>query len=193
MSNRHLRLPAVLATALMFMVLLPGCADSATTVIPGTGDPGTGTGLTDTGSGTTDPCVQDAAPASATQLAMLDALNQYRASRGLAALANSRILEQAATAHAVDMYNRGFFDHINPDGDGPLERAVGAGFCRMRTIGENIAWNQASVADVQLAWQNSPGHNANMISTEFRYVGMGYYDSPAGPYYVQVFGDVFPE
>jgi len=49
------------------------------------------------------------------------------------------------------------------------------------------------VAEVQTAWENSPGHNANMINENFRYVGMGYYFSANGPYYVQLFGNVMPE
>ncbi|MBI4579423.1 MAG: RNA polymerase, partial [Planctomycetes bacterium] len=92
------------------------------------------------------------------------------------------------------MYQRDFFDHVNPDGNGPDDRAVAAGFCRMRMIGENIAWNYPDVAAVQDGWEDSPGHRANMVNDGFRYyVGMGYYDSPNGPYYVQLFGDVFPE
>lgn len=138
-----------------------------------------------------DPCLQVGQPASPTHESMFDALNNYRASKGLSTLAYSKVLEKAANAHAKDMFDRDFFDHDNPDGDGPADRALDAGFCRARAIGENIAWNQRSVSEVQVAWQNSPGHDANMVSTEYRYVGMGYYLSQKGPYYVQLFGDAF--
>jgi len=140
-----------------------------------------------------DPCVAVGAPVSATHREMFEALNAYRLSQGRSALEYSRVLEAAADAHARDMYDRDFFNHTNPDGDGPLERAAAAGFCRIHAIGENIAWNQRDVAEVQEAWENSPGHNANMLSTSYRYVGMGYYHSPVGPFWVQEFGDVFPE
>lgn len=140
-----------------------------------------------------DPCVDVGTPISATHHDMFEALNEYRLSQGRSELEYSKVLEEAADAHARDMYERGFFDHVNPDGDGPLERGEAAGFCRMHAIGENIAWNQRDVAEVQEAWENSPGHNANMLSTNYRYVGMGYYLSPVGPYWVQVFGNVFPE
>lgn len=186
------------------LLLCAGCVDLGTTGLPlGTGsDPtgnnGSGTsGSNNSGNTTnpdaTDPCLQVGQPASPTHQAMFDALNNYRASKGLATLSYSKVLEKAANAHAKDMYDRNFFDHTNPDGDGPADRAIDAGFCRTRAIGENIAWNQPTVSEVQIAWQNSPGHDANMVSTEFRYVGMGYYLSQNGPYYVQLFGDVFPD
>lgn len=204
-----------IAPALWLGVLAfsPGCAEPGTVgpPLPGLGDdpadstpgqsqtPSGGSsnpgGSTTSGGGTANPdasdrCVQVGQPASASHRQMFEALNAYRSSKGLPALAYSKILERAADGHALDMYNRNFFDHTNPDGDGPGERAIDAGFCRATAVGENIAWNQRSVSEVQVAWQNSPGHNANMVSTSYQYVGMGYYFSANGPYYVQLFGDV---
>ncbi len=141
----------------------------------------------------TDPCILVGQPASPIHQQMFEALNDFRVSKGLAKLRYSKVLEKAANAHALDMYTRDFFDHINPDGDGPLERALDAGFCRVGMIGENIAWNYPTVADVQTGWENSPHHYENMALPEFTLVGMGYFFSANGPYYVQLFGDVFDE
>jgi N-acetylneuraminic acid mutarotase len=47
-------------------------------------------------------------------------------------------LIQAATLDAQDMNNRGFFDHINPDGLGPSERVAATGFGAQQ-VGEAIA------------------------------------------------------
>jgi len=192
-------------------VFLPvtGCVDMGTLGLPVPADSGTDptgggpVGGTSGPSGSTssggtadpdasDPCVQTGLPASPTHREMFEALNRYRSSRSLATLSYSKVLERAANAHALDMYRRDYFDHTSPDGKGPMDRAVAAGFCRVLMIGENLAWNQQSVAEVQTAWQNSPGHNANMINANYRYVGMGYYLSDRGPYYVQLFGNVLP-
>lgn len=181
---------------------LPIPADTASDTDPETENPSTPSGGSHTGgsSGTStanpdvsDPCLQVGEPASPSHREMFTALNQYRKSKGLAQLSYSKVLEKAANAHAIDLYRRDFFDHTNPDGDGPLDRAIAAGFCRAYMIGENIAWNQQSVTEVQQAWEQSPGHNANMINPQYRYVGMGYYFSANGPYYVQLFGTVTPD
>lgn len=162
----------------------------------GTGGDGTGgesTGGAPADPDVSDPCVQQGMPVSAVHQQMLDAMNAFRRSQGLNECEYSKVLERAANAHAKDMYDRDFFDHTNPSGEGPGDRAIDAGFCRARLVGENIAWNYQSVAAVQTGWENSPPHRENLVNPGFRYVGMGYYLSPNGPYYVQLFGDVFDE
>ena len=167
---------------IVFIVVFSTACAPTSPVIPVIPTPGTAN----------DTCASVGSPSSATQLQMFNAVNTWRQQNGLATLAYSTKLEQAANAQAQDMYTRHFFDHTNPDGKGPLDRANDVGFCTTssRTVGENIAWNQQTVADVQTAWQNSPGHNENMLRPAFEYVGMGYYNSPDGPYWVQLFGGV---
>ena len=129
---------------------------------------------------------------TATQQSMLSALNSYRVANGLDALLYSDTLEEAASFQAQDMYVRDFFNHTNPDGEGPMDRAIAAGFCDPRMVGENIAYGYQSVNDVQVGWQNSPGHNANMLKNDYVFVGMGHYTSPLGvQYWVQLFGTTF--
>lgn len=129
---------------------------------------------------------------TAIQQSMLEAINGYRLASGLDELLYSDTLEEAASFQARDMYVRGFFDHTNPDGEGPMDRAVAAGFCSPRLVGENIAYGQQSVNEVQVGWQNSPGHNANMLRADFVFVGMGHYAAPSGTrYWVQLFGTPF--
>lgn len=154
--------------------------------------PGGGTGLPGgsiTGGGDSGYCEPVGLPDTTTQQQMLTALNAYRVSSGLSELIYSDTLEEAAQSHARDMYERSFFDHTNPDGDGPLQRAIAAGFCDPRLVGENIAFGYTSVSAVQAGWESSPGHNANMLNTEVVFVGMGHYLAPTGTrYWVQVFG-----
>lgn len=181
-----------------------GCG-SQTPLLPGGGlpfsDPDSTTGSDeDSGtSGIADDASQESGycepignPGSGTQKDMLDEINRYRTSQGRAALLYSKTLESAAEDHARDMAARDFFDHTNPDGDGPLERAQHAGFCSPRLVGENIAWGQGALttpAEVQDGWEDSPGHNANMLKEDFVFVGMAHYVTPdAKHFWVQVFG-----
>jgi uncharacterized protein YkwD len=128
-------------------------------------------------------------PDSVSQQQMYQALNSYRVANGQQELQYSDALEDAAQFQARDLYERNFFDHISPDGGTPWDRAVAAGFCEPSWIGENIAKGQRSVMEVQVGWQHSPGHNANMLRDIFTCVGMGHYPSPLGVnYWVQLFG-----
>lgn len=175
--------------ALGLLVSLPACIGGFP--LPGTGGfPDVlGDDANDPGVGASGYCEPIGTPDTNTQQQMLNALNNYRIENGLAALMYSDTLEQAAQAHAQDMSFRNFFDHTNPDGDGPFDRAVAAGFCHAMMIGENIAYGQQSVAEVQNGWEGSPGHNANMLHAQYTFVGMGYYVSLLGErYWVQLFG-----
>ena len=122
-----------------------------------------------------------------------DELNAYRQASGVPTLRYSATLEEAADAHAKDMYVRGFFGHINPDGETPGERAVDAGFCH-EYGGENLAYGlnaMATAAEATAALKNSPGHNENMLRAGFVTVGIGYYHVNVGLdhyyYWVQLF------
>lgn len=123
---------------------------------------------------------------------MLDALNLYRLQNGLNALKYSKKLETSADAYVRDLYTRNFFDHFNPEGEGPGDRAFAAGFCH-QYVGENLAAGQQSVNAVMEAWKNSPGHNRNMLDADYVYVGMGYYQAPNGRmFWAQEFGLELP-
>ena len=132
-------------------------------------------------------CAQVGAPASATHLEMFEALNEYREKNGLEPLIYSQTLEAAADAQALDLWVRNFFDHTNPDGLGPADRALREGFCH-RYVGENIAAGQFTVEHVMQAWEDSPSHNENMLEANYVYVGMGHSTDGRGrQYWAQVF------
>lgn len=124
-------------------------------------------------------CVQTGDPAGLTERAMLDALNLYRIENGLSPLIYSKKLEAAARTHLQDIYSRGYFDHVTPEGDDPGDRALAAGFCH-RYVGENLAAGQPTVAAVMEAWKKSASHNQNMLVEDYVYVGMGFYQAPTG-------------
>jgi uncharacterized protein YkwD len=165
----------------LLALMISGCPQDPTGILPTSGTSGT---TVDSGY-----CEPTTTPRTTTHQAMLEALNNYRVANGLSELLYSPTLEAAADAHAEDMFVRSFFDHTNPDGDGPLDRAIAAGFCSPRYVGENIAFRQWTVTQVQQEWQDSPGHDANMLTAEYVFVGMGYYRDVFGQkYWVQLFG-----
>lgn len=83
-------------------------------------------------------------------------------------------LECAARVHSRDMVVRDFFDHDNPDGDGPAERMIAAGV-ELGSWGENIAAGSATAEAAVAQWMDSDGHCANFMNPNFRYIGIGYF------------------
>ena len=94
-------------------------------------------------------------------------------------------LQIAAVAHSLDMRQRGFFDHDNPDGESPFDRMDAVGY-QYRSAGENIAWaggyrDANSPAQIQRhhdgLWE-SDGHQRNFMSNGFSEIGMGVVTGP---------------
>ncbi|WP_287815968.1 CAP domain-containing protein [Pseudomonas sp.] len=105
-------------------------------------------------------------------------------------LAWNATLAQVAQAHAQDMANRNYFDHLDHDGHTPGDRAELAGY-NAQALGENIAAGQDSVAKVVAGWLASPGHCANLMNPQFRDLGAAYATDPksdAGIYWTGMFG-----
>lgn len=97
-------------------------------------------------------------------------------------------LNQAAQYHAQDMVNRNYFNHRNPDGLKVGDRATRFGY-NWRSIGENIAAGQATPAEVVDGWLKSPGHCANIMSANFKELGVAFGAKDGLAYtWVQVFG-----
>ena len=137
-------------------------------------------------------CVEVGQPGTSVHRSMFEALNLYRRQNGLDPLTYSKSLERAENAHVRDLWERNFFDHVNPDGFRPGDRALEAGFCH-EFVGENIAAGQVSVEAVMDSWKNSPDHDENMLHPDFAYVGMGFFLDPTGrPYWGQLFAFDLP-
>ncbi|MEV5387600.1 sigma-70 family RNA polymerase sigma factor [Streptomyces sp. NPDC052721] len=129
-----------------------------------------------------------AQPAPTGTVAQVVALvNQERAAAGCGPVTEDPRLDTAAQGHSDDMAARGFFDHADPDGDGPGERITAAGY-RWSTYGENIAKGQQTPQAVMDSWMNSPGHRANILNCAFKNIGVGVHDGSGGPWWTQAFG-----
>lgn len=127
------------------------------------------------------PTAEQAAAATVVSL-----VNQQRARAGCSPLKADASLAALATAFSDDMAARGFFDHTDPDGRSPWDRAARAGVGNLG--GENIARGQADAKAVMEAWMNSPGHRANILNCDYKTLGVGVHFGEGGPWWTQDFG-----
>ncbi len=112
---------------------------------------------------------------------VLQLVNQFRAENNLPALKANAFLNRAAMAHARNMLSRDFFSHIDPDGNGPGERAKAAGY-RFSRVLENIAAGQRTPRDVVNAWiASKQGHREAMLDPSVTELGIGYVFAPFDP------------
>lgn len=98
--------------------------------------------------------------------------NEIREEHGLCVLEWNDTLAKAAYKHSLDMVNRNFFDHENPDGESPIDRIRNEGLIFF-TAAENIAAGQSSPQAVVKAWMESEGHRANILNPDLKQIGVG--------------------
>lgn len=108
---------------------------------------------------------------SAAEVAVIaDALNRFRAEKGLAALAVSPQLARSANGYACALVARNEFSHTV--GGSAKTRMRKAG-CDARLVGENIAMGYRRGAQVFQQWLDSPGHRKVMSLDGVAIVGIG--------------------
>jgi uncharacterized protein YkwD len=106
-------------------------------------------------------------------------LNRVRAAHSLRPLRPSRALAASARRHSAQMGRRGFFDHDSADGTPfwrRIERFYGDTGFRRWAVGENIFWQSPrtlAAIGVIRSWMGSPGHRENVLSGQWRDVGVG--------------------
>lgn len=132
--------------------------------------------------------------------------NKERRGLGRKALKGHSALIKAARGHSRYMARTGSYSHTGAKGSSPFDRTKAAGY--FSPTGENI-WNvmpqrggggtwksrfrwksewQLGRAAV-ISWMNSPGHRQNLLSTEWKHIGVGVARGKRGRYYLtQNFG-----
>ncbi|WP_232792527.1 CAP domain-containing protein [Actinacidiphila yeochonensis] len=123
---------------------------------------------------------------AAARAQILTLVNQQRATAGCQPLTASSSLDTLAQNFSDDMAARGFFDHTDPDGHTPWDRAKALGITNLG--GENIAMGQADAQAVMDAWMNSAGHRANILDCDYKTLGVGVHFGTGGPWWTQDFG-----
>jgi uncharacterized protein YkwD len=126
---------------------------------------------------------------SAYELDIVRRINAIRASRGRRPLRVSRQLSAAAAYHTNQMGLRGFFEHDSANGAEfwkRIERFYPVLPGRSWSVGENIVWGAPSLSSAEAVreWMNSPPHRENILSSEWRQVGVGgaHFESAPGTY-----------
>jgi uncharacterized protein YkwD len=123
---------------------------------------------------------------------ILAGTNAERSARGLASLAVDSRLERAAQRHAQRMLAGRFYDHTDPWGRVPRDRARDEGFLAA-SIAENLARGLFGPREVIAHWMNSSGHRANLLAPQLTRVGIGCaYDASGDSedvLWVQLFAD----
>jgi uncharacterized protein YkwD len=126
---------------------------------------------------------------TAEEKAVIELTNAERkkADKGLEPLKMNPQLMEAARAHAANMAKQDKLDHVLDEKE-PVDRTKAAGY-KSRFVGENIAWNQKSPAQVVAGWMKSEGHRENILRPEYAEIGVAVVRNTKGqPYWVQVFG-----
>ena len=105
---------------------------------------------------------------------MLEMVNAERTKAGLNALKADPEIAQVARAHSRDMFARGYFSHVTPDGK-TLGDRVRAARVPFLSAGENLALGP-TLTICHEGLMNSPGHRANILHKSFNRLGIGILD-----------------
>ena len=105
---------------------------------------------------------------------MLEMVNNERIKAGLRPVKADPEMTRVARTHSQDMFVRGYFAHVNPNGKDPFDRMEDANV-RFMTAGENLALAQ-TVGIAHNNLMNSPGHRANILNPAFGRLGIGIMD-----------------
>jgi len=108
------------------------------------------------------------------EVKMLGLVNEERHKVGLPPLNADTVLRRVAIAHSADMFERGYFAHLTPEGKDPFDRMREA-HIRFYLAGENLALAQ-TLAIAHQGLMNSKGHRENILRTGFGRVGIGILD-----------------
>lgn len=97
--------------------------------------------------------------------------NEIRQEAGMFSLRLNPQLEQAALAKAADMVAKGYWEHFRPvDHKAPWDFIHEAGYDYV-VAGENLARGFRTPQGITQAWNASPTHRANLISSKYTEVG----------------------
>lgn len=103
----------------------------------------------------------------------LIALTNYeRVINKLSPLSTNDQLTKAAQAKALDLKNKGYFDHFRPgDEKKPWDFIEEAGY-QWRVAGENLARGYQTSGQVVAAWMASDTHRKNILNYRYEEIGI---------------------
>ena len=183
--------------ALCVSVLLPGCSGNIGTVTSGlTGSGSSAESTRSSLKGAKLAKLDDHAPVgtfekapkgalsdrdySGTQLEpqrALELINAYRKSKNLKPLTLDTRLTDAAKGHSRDLAKWDRISHYGSDGSNPWDRVKRAGY-NARLAAENVGTGQATIDEAFKGWQESPGHNKNLLLPDATQLGIALVQDP---------------
>jgi len=109
---------------------------------------------------------------------VINALNAYRAQKGLPAYTVNTKLAEAAQRHANDIACHKLYVHTGTDGSTAQSRVRDTGYVA-RSVSENVNGNYPPLSGQEVItwWSNDrgdPRHGQNLVSTVFTEIGVGY-------------------
>jgi uncharacterized protein YkwD len=110
--------------------------------------------------------------------AVVARINVIRRRYGLRPLRSNGRLAAAAAYHSGDMARKGYFEHDSASGTAfwrRIERFYPSRGFRSWTVGENLLWASDTYGSVFAVreWMHSPPHRENILSRDWREVGVG--------------------
>lgn len=107
-----------------------------------------------------------------TRQGIIEETNRQRELFGAIALTESEKLNKIADTKLDDMFEKQYFAHVSPEGEGVSHIADGLGY-KFLLIGDNLAMgNYHDDEEVVRAWMNSPGHRKNILEERYREIGV---------------------
>jgi uncharacterized protein YkwD len=104
-------------------------------------------------------------------------INKYRKEKGLKPLKLNAELTAAAKAHSRDLAKWDRISHFGSDGSNPWDRVKRTGF-NARLAAENVGTGQIDFQEVLRGWEQSPGHNKNLLLADATHMGIALVQDP---------------
>ena len=139
-------------------------------------------------------------PTNAVRARLINQINAHRRAYGLAPLSLDPIAQRAAQFQAQDMEANGVMRHQDSSGRTPMRRYVAFGG-HASLYGENVAYYGDTISESDAAWQAvskldemmmserppSDGHRENILSPDYKTIGIGVAVGPNGLYIAEDF------
>lgn len=146
------------------------------------------------------PQTQPDDPVAGVRARLVNEINTHRRGYGLSALALDPLAERAAQFQAQYMESSGVMRHDDSDGRSPMERYSQLGG-HASLYGENVAYYGDSFTETDAVWQAvskldammmserppSDGHRENILSPDYKGIGIGVAIGPNGIYIAEDF------
>lgn len=118
-------------------------------------------------------------------------VNEERAKVGAAPLEMDKTLMRAAAVRAEEI--KSLYEHTRPNGEkfSTVIKEIDKNYTKTY-LGENISVRWLTPESAMNSWMHSEGHRENILRSEFKYIGVGYYydeDSEDENYRVQIFSN----